>query len=60
MLFGDSVIPIGPQYTALDFFLWSYVKHRVYADNPHTLAQLKANIRDALVEILPEMCRKVI
>ena len=31
------------------------VKDRVYADNPQTLDQLKANICDAIVEILPEI-----
>ncbi|ERL94484.1 hypothetical protein D910_11761 [Dendroctonus ponderosae] len=46
--------------TPLDFFLWGYEKDRVYADNPQTLEQLKANIREVTTEILPVMCRKVI
>ena len=32
----------------------------INANNPLSLDQLKANIRDAIVEILPDMCRKVI
>ena len=36
------------------------MKDRVYADNLQCLARLKANIPDASVEILSEMCRKVI
>ena len=40
-----------------NFFLWSHLKDRVYADNPQTLEQIKVNIT---VEILPEKCRKVI
>ena len=41
--------------TPLHFFLWGYVKPRVYADNLQTLDQLKANIRDVIVGILPEL-----
>ena len=44
----------------LAFFLWGYVKDPVYAHNAVSLTQQKANIRDAIAEILPEMCRKVI
>ena len=36
------------------------MKDRVNADNPQTLDQLKTNIRDAIVEILIEMCRNVL
>lgn len=42
--------------TPLDFFLWGYAKDRVYANNPQNLEQLKTNIREAMAEILPEMC----
>ena len=37
-----------------------YTKDRVYGDNSRSLNLLKANIPDAIVELLPEMCRTVI
>ena len=46
------------QLTPLDFFLWGYVKDRAFTSNPPTLDKLKAN--NATIEILPEMCHKVI
>ena len=35
------------------------MKYLDYEDNPQILDQLKANIREAIVEILPKMCQKV-
>ena len=35
------------------------MKEHVYKDNPQTLNQLKANIRNAMVEIYSAMYRKV-
>lgn len=60
-LFGDvNWPPRSCDLTPLDFFLWGYAKGRVYANNPQTLEQLKANIREVMAEIEPEMCEKVI
>ena len=60
-----GVISIGPQDPAPPKQLWTsfcrdFVKDRVNADNSPTLDQLKANIRDAIFEILLEICQKVI
>lgn len=52
--------PRSCDLTPLDFFLFGYLKSRVYANNPQTLQQLKDNIRRAIAEISPDMCRKVI
>ncbi|XP_075164295.1 uncharacterized protein LOC142236896 [Haematobia irritans] len=36
--------PRSPDLTAPDFFLWGYLKDKVYVNNPQTLQQLKDNI----------------
>ena len=51
---------VASQDSVISRLLIVFVKDRVYADNPQTLDQPKANIRDAIVEIMTEMCRKVI
>ena len=35
----------------LDYYLWSAVKDRCYADKPETIDALKNNIREAIGEI---------
>lgn len=52
--------PRSCDLTPLDFFLWGFVKSRVYADKPQTVAALKANIRRVIGEIEPLLCDKVI
>jgi len=48
--FGDRVIskglwpPRSPDLTAPDYFLWGYLKGRVYQNKPRTINALKANI----------------
>ena len=51
---------ITPQDTGIKH-LWMpiYMKDRVYADSNQILNQLKASIRNSIVEIVPEICRKV-
>lgn len=51
--------PRSPDLTAPDFFLWGYLKGRVYANRPMNLQQLKQNIRDTVTEITQEMCENV-
>ena len=46
--------------TPLDYFLWGYVKSRVYANNPQSLDNLKVNITDTIQEIQADLCDKVI
>jgi hypothetical protein len=41
------------------FFLWGYLKEKVYAHRPHTLQQLKDYIREEIQEIPVNMLRKV-
>lgn len=59
--FGDVSWPSRScDLSPLDFFLWGYVKDKVYTDNPQTLEHLKDNIREVIATIQPAMCKKVI
>ena len=44
--------------TPLNFFLWGYVKDKVYADAPQSIQKLKEMIRTVIDEIEPQMFRK--
>jgi len=45
--FGDHVIsPRSPNLTPPDYFLWGYLKGRVYQNKPRTIDALKANITE--------------
>ncbi|GFV60098.1 putative DD41D transposase [Trichonephila clavipes] len=68
-MFGDRLISrFGPvnwpprscDLTPLDYFLWSYVKSLVYADEPQTLDHLEDNIRRIIADIRPQVLEKVI
>ena len=45
--------------TPLDFFLWGFVKDKVYADAPQSIQELKEKIRAAIDEIETQMCENV-
>lgn len=51
--------PRSCDLTPLDFFLWGYVKSKVYADKPATIDALEANIERVIRDIRPEMLEKV-
>ena len=51
--------PRSCDLTPLDFFLWGYVKSKVYADKPATIDALVANIERVIRDIRPEMLEKV-
>lgn len=51
--------PRSPDLTPPDFFLWGYLKSKVYANQPQTIDELKANIRAEIDAITPEMLGKV-
>lgn len=52
--------PRSCDLTPLDFFLWGFLKSKVYTKKPETINDLKDNIRKAVHEITPETCRNVI
>jgi len=43
-----------------DFFLWGFMKFRVYANKPQTIPELKAEIGCVIGEIEPKLCGNVI
>ena len=51
--------PRSPDLTSPDFFLWGYLKERVYRNKPRTINDLKRNIEDQIRDISPEMLSNV-
>ena len=51
--------PRSCDLTPLDFFLWGYVKDKVYADAPQSIQELKDKIRTVIDEMKPQMCENV-
>ena len=60
-VFEDRVISRGrwparsPDLNPCDFFLWGYLKAKVYGNNPHTIDELKNNITNMIQSIPDEM-----
>jgi hypothetical protein len=56
-VFGDRIISRGlwpahsPDLNPCDFYLWGNLKQKVYKTNPHTIEELKENIRHELSAI---------
>jgi hypothetical protein len=51
--------PRSPDLTSLDFFLWGYLKDRVYVSNPQNLEELKLNINNEICNISTETLMKI-
>jgi len=51
--------PRSPDLTHCDFFLWGYLKAKVYEQHPVTVEVLKEAIRQEVAAIIPEMILKV-
>lgn len=52
--------PRSPDLSPLDFFLWGYLKGKVYGDNPKNIDHLKKNIRREIKKIPTAVLRRVI
>jgi len=52
--------PRSPDLTPLDFFLWGYLKSKVYISKPQNLEDLKDNIKEEISKIDPNTLQKVI
>ena len=52
--------PHSPDLNPLDFFLWGYLKDRVYREAPQTINDLKASITHRIRHIDIELCGRVI
>lgn len=50
--------PRSPDLTPPDFYLWGYLKSKVYINKPRTLTQLKNNIRREIAAIPAEILVK--
>jgi len=59
--FGDRVIskglwpPRSPDLTPPDYFLWGYLKGRVYPNKPRTIVALKANITEEIQAVTADV-----
>ena len=51
--------PYSPDLTPCDFYLWGYLKGRVYRDRPATLEALREAITREIRAITPDTLRKV-
>lgn len=51
--------PRSPDLSPLYFFLWGYIKDKIYNTRPGNLNELKNRISNAIREITPEILRKV-
>ena len=52
--------PHSPDLYPPDFYMWGYLKDRVYGNNPQTIHDLKAAITTAITAIPREECGRVI
>ncbi len=66
--FGDRLVsrstefqwpPRSPDLSVCDYFLWGYLKQRVYVNKPRTLDQLRTNIETEIANISPAILQKV-
>lgn len=51
--------PRSPDLTPLDFFLWGFIKNKVYATPPNSLADLKQKIINAFTTVTVDMLENV-
>ena len=50
----------SPDLTPLDFYLWGYLKSKVYFDKPESLEELKNRIRAEIQQIRPQTISKAL
>jgi hypothetical protein len=57
---GDVPWPArSPDLSACDYFLWGFLKSRVFISKPTTIAELKQSINEEIVAIPEQMTRRV-
>ena len=58
--FGDVLWPArSPDLTAPDYFLWGYLKEKVYSRRLHTIPDLKMAIQEEIRAIPNDMIQRV-
>jgi hypothetical protein len=50
----------SPDLSICDFFLWRYLKEKVFKHRPHTLPELKERIIEEVNAIPHEMCDRAV
>ena len=55
---GDSWAPSSPDLNPLDFFLWGYLKERVYKPLPSNLEDLKTKIKRDMMDLPEELVKR--
>lgn len=50
----------SPDLTPLDYFLWGYLKSKVYFNRPNNIADLKVRITEEINKITPEVIQNVV
>jgi hypothetical protein len=57
---GDVTWPSrSPDLSACDYFLWGYLKHKVYENRTHSIDDLKESITTAIQQIPLQILRKI-
>jgi len=56
---GDIPWPPSPDLTPCNYFLWGYLKTKVFETRPRTIADLKQRTQDEVAAIPVEMLREV-
>ncbi|CAL1688642.1 unnamed protein product [Lasius platythorax] len=51
--------PRSPDITPLDFFLWGFIKQKVFSTKPTTPDDMKERIRQACADVTPQMLAEV-
>jgi len=49
----------SPDLSACDYFLWGYLKSRIFVSKPKTIAKLKRSIKEEIAAIPEQMTRRV-
>ena len=57
-IFGDRIIPRFSHRVRLIFFFGGFLTGEVYANKPRTIQKFKANIREEVTALGPEILRK--
>lgn len=52
--------PRSPDLSPCDFFLWGFLKSKVYRTRPNNIDELKSRIRDAFAQVTDEMREKTV
>ena len=60
--FNDGIEwpPYSPNLRPCDYFLWGYLKDKVWEMNPTSIPMLKTAIANQIKKIPPELCEKVV